>query len=58
MGALITKYTKRITLYKGVLTVYVSSSPLRQELNFKKENIKEMFNTALGEELVQQVKIS
>lgn len=58
MGTLITKYTKRITLYKGVLTVYVSSSPLRQELNFKKENIKDMFNTALGEELVQQVKIS
>ncbi len=58
MGALISKYTKRITLYNGILTVYVSSTPLRQELHFKKEHIKDMFNTALGEELIQQVKIS
>ena len=58
MGPLVVKYTKRLTINKGTLTVCVSSAPLRQELMFNKVKIIEMMNKAFGEELVKEVVIA
>ena len=58
MGPLVVKYTKRLTINKGTLTVSVSSAPLRQELMFNKVKIIEMMNKAFGEELVKEVVIA
>lgn len=58
MGPLVVKYTKRLTINKGTLTVSVSSAPLRQELMFNKVKIIEMMNKAFCEELVKEVVIA
>ncbi|MCO6460678.1 MAG: DUF721 domain-containing protein [Saprospiraceae bacterium] len=58
MGPLITKYTRRLTLSKGVLTIKVDSAPLRQELSFNKIKIIEMYQKAFGEDLVREIVIS
>ncbi len=55
MGAPISKYTKQISFKSGKLYVKVESAPLKQELSFSKEKIKELFNKELGEELIREV---
>ncbi len=57
MGPLVVKYTKRLTINNGTLTVSVTSAPLRQELMFSKARIIEMMNRAFGEELIKEVVI-
>lgn len=57
MGAPISKYTKEISLRKGKLYVKVDSAPLKQELSFSRDKIRELFNTELGEEVILEVVI-
>lgn len=57
MGQLVTKYTERITLQKGILTIQVSSTPLRQELMMSKAKIIALMNEAMGETLVQDIRV-
>jgi predicted nucleic acid-binding Zn ribbon protein len=55
MGAPISKYTKEISLKKGKLYVKVESAPLKQELSYSRDKIKELFNKELGEEIIREV---
>ena len=57
MGPLIKSYTKRIRLDGQILTIYVDSSPLKQELSIMKDTIMTSVNQRLGEDYVKEVKI-
>lgn len=55
MGVPIAKYTTDVYLDRGTLYVKLSSAPLRQELNYGKEKIREMLNEELERDLVDKV---
>jgi predicted nucleic acid-binding Zn ribbon protein len=57
MGQLIASYTTDIQLRRKKLVVFISSSPLRQELSYGREKIKNNMNQALGESLIEEVDI-
>ncbi len=48
-------YTTKIQFRKGILTVWISSSPLKHELMYKKERIISQLNEALKETLIEQI---
>ncbi len=48
-------YTTKVQLKKGVLSVWISSAPLRQELMYNKEKIIQQLNKELKEELIRQI---
>jgi len=58
MGPMVLKYTKGMTLRKGVLTIKVTSAPLRQELLLNKIKIIDMLNEFLGENLIEDIIVS
>ncbi|MBT8229654.1 MAG: DUF721 domain-containing protein, partial [Bacteroidia bacterium] len=43
-GDLISRYTTSVKLHKGILTVYINSSALKQELHMNKSTIIEKMN--------------
>lgn len=49
MGATINRYTQEISLNNKILYIKISSSALRQELLFSKDQIIEFANSAIGE---------
>jgi predicted nucleic acid-binding Zn ribbon protein len=55
MGKPIAKYTSSISLRDGKLYIKVESAPLRNELNYSRDKIKEMFNKEIGEGVVKDV---
>jgi predicted nucleic acid-binding Zn ribbon protein len=55
MGKPIAKYTSSVSFKKGKLYIKVESAPLKQELSYSREKIKELFNTELGETVIQEV---
>lgn len=55
MGPAISKYTKEIELKDGVLYVYLTSAPLREELSYGKEKIVNLLNAEIGKTLVRKV---
>ncbi len=55
MGAAIARRTLDISLVRGVLTLRLSSAPLKQELHFQKEVIRQRMNEALGEDFIREV---
>nr|MBP9796117.1 DUF721 domain-containing protein [Chitinophagales bacterium] len=55
MGKSIKNYTTGMHLYKGVLTVFIESAPLKQDLKFSKENIIARINEELGERMVKDI---
>jgi len=57
MGKSIKNYTTGFRLYKGVLTVFIESAPLKQDLKFSKENIIQRINEELGEKVVRDLVI-
>lgn len=57
MGKSIKNYTTGMHLYKGVLTIFIESAPLKQDLKFSKENIIQRINEELGEKVVKEVVI-
>ena len=57
MGTTIANYTKEIYVNKGTLYLYIDSSPLRQELSYSKEKIKNRLNEELGEDYIDKVVI-
>ncbi len=57
LGSTITSYTSDIRFNKGTLTIVVTSSPLRQELQFGKEKLMNLLNDSLGEPLIKQILI-
>ena len=57
MGKPITKYTSSITFKDGKLYIKIDSPALKQELNYSRDKIKELFNKELGEQVIKDVVI-
>lgn len=57
MGKTISTYTSDIVVRKNVLYISILSAPLRQELSYAKEKIRNMMNEALEEEFIKEVVI-
>lgn len=57
MGKTIAKYTDKIQIYGNVLYITTNMAPLKQELLYQKEKIKQRVNEALGENIVKDVVI-
>ncbi|MDH3652352.1 MAG: DUF721 domain-containing protein [Saprospiraceae bacterium] len=57
LGSTINQYTTDIRLNKGILTVVISSSPLRQELIYEKEKLLQLLNRAMGCDIVQELRV-
>jgi predicted nucleic acid-binding Zn ribbon protein len=55
MGPTVARYTKDIEVRGAKLYLSVDSAPLRQELAYGKEKIRERINEALGENYIQAV---
>lgn len=57
MGPAIAGYTREIKMGRKKLYIYLDSAPLRQELSYGKDKIRDMLNERLGEEFVKEVVI-
>ena len=57
MGQAVAAHTEKIWFAQGTLFIKISSSIWRQELTMAKKEIRSVVNKALGQELVQEVKI-
>lgn len=57
MGTMIAKHTSGIQLRKGKLYLKVDSAPLKNELTYSKEKIKEIFNKELEGDIITDVLI-
>ncbi len=55
MGDMINSYTQKMYYFEGVLTVYLISAPLRNELNMSREKVIEIINTACQERLINKI---
>ena len=58
MGKNIEKYTSNIAYKKGVLSVKLKSSVLKEELFFEKEKVKRLLNENLGKKYIQEIKLN
>ncbi|MBK8659596.1 MAG: DUF721 domain-containing protein [Bacteroidetes bacterium] len=55
MGAPIARYTSSVSLKAGKLYIHVTSAPLKNELFYSRDKIKELFNKELGAEVIKTV---
>lgn len=55
MGSMIAGYTQDLRLYQGVLTIKLSSAPLRYELSMAPEKIIKILNEGMGGDVVKEV---
>lgn len=54
-GQTVQEYTRKIRLRDGILTLYLDSSALRNEMHLARENVMAIVNGELREEYVQQI---
>ena len=57
MGKPIAKYTSSVSLREGNLYIKIESAALKQELNYSRGKIMELFNKELGPDVVRNVVI-
>lgn len=57
MGATISTYTSQISLRNQVLYLTLLSAPLKQELLFARDKIRDRLNEELGEDCIRDVVI-
>lgn len=57
VGGMIAHRTISLRLRRGKLRIKVDSAPLRQELSFMREKMKENINRELGREVVKEVEL-
>jgi hypothetical protein len=55
MGDMINSYTNKMYFSGGILTVYLTSAPLRSELSMSKPKVIEILNAACQERLIKEV---
>ena len=58
MGKNIEKYTSNVGYKKGVLSVKLKSSVLKEELFFEKEKVKRLLNENLGKKYIKEIKLN
>jgi len=56
-GTAISSYTTRVNFYKGTLTVYINSSPLKNEIMLNKENVIARLNKVLKYNKVTKLQV-
>ena len=56
MGTMINRYTKKIRLRNQVLIVEISSSPLKQELNYNKQKIMNLLQDEFHGSVVKEIR--
>ncbi len=54
-GEHIAHYTKKVVFMNGILTVYLNSSTLREEMSRQKDKIISLMNEKLGEEAIKKI---
>lgn len=57
MGKTIARYTDKIQIVHRTLFITTSVAPLKNELLYQKEKIKQRVNEALGEHLITEIVI-
>ena len=57
MGKTISTYTTNVTVRKNVLYLTIVSAPLKHELSYAKDKIRDLLNKELGEEYIREVVI-
>lgn len=57
MGKTISTYTANISVRKNVLYLTILSAPLKHELSYAKDKIRDLINEEMGEEYVKDVVI-
>lgn len=57
MGKPIAKYTSSVSYRDGKLYIKIESAALKQELNYSRDKIMELFNKELGDSVVKEVVI-
>lgn len=57
MGKTISTYTSNISVRKNVLYLTILSAPLRHELSYGKDKIRDLLNSELGEDFIKEVVI-
>lgn len=55
MGTTMAKYTRSIRLFNRNLIISTDVAPLKQELSYSRDTIKDRMNKALGEKLIDKV---
>jgi hypothetical protein len=55
MGVWINRETRSIRIRENILTIKISSSALREELDFMREQIREKINGLVGEDYIREV---
>lgn len=55
VGPTVNRLTTRRYISEGVLHVYISSAPLKSELNFLTETLRERINEAVGHPVVKSI---
>ncbi|HRE49908.1 MAG TPA: DUF721 domain-containing protein [Flavitalea sp.] len=57
MGKTVARYTEKIDIQGQTLQITTHVAPLKQELLYQKEKIIQRVNEALGEKLINEVRI-
>ncbi len=57
MGTMIAQYTRKVEFKNGVLFVYLSSAPLRQELFLARFELVKRLNEYVGADIVHDVRL-
>ncbi|HVZ55362.1 MAG TPA: DUF721 domain-containing protein [Chitinophagaceae bacterium] len=55
MGKTVARYTDRIQLFGSRLVITTQVAPLKSELIYQREKIRQRVNEALGEQVVREV---
>ena len=55
MGQGINRYTASRSVAGGVMTVHITSAPLRNELMLMRSNIIQRINDALGRDVIHEI---
>lgn len=55
VGQGINRYTTRRYVERGVMHVYLTSAPLKNELSFHKSRLVELINRAVGKDVIQSI---
>lgn len=58
MGKTISKYTEKIQIHGNRLYITTFVAPLKQELIYQKDTIRQRVNEALGEKIIKEVIIN
>jgi len=57
MGKTVARYTDKISIHGHTLYINTAIAPLRQELLYQKDAIRQRVNEALGEAVIKEVVI-